>query len=125
MTNRVILIEDNQLHGRLYSAVFRAAGFLPVHISDPRTAWSALEGGAVAALVVDIRLPHIDGRDIIRQVRGGMATRFLPIVAVSAFADHDMEEACLAAGADRFRAKPVPVMTLARDVEQLIEARAG
>jgi DNA-binding response OmpR family regulator len=123
MARRVVLIEDNPLHGKLYSAALRAGGFFPHHILDPLSAMSEIVNGDAAAIIVDIRLPHVDGRTIIRQVREDRATRLLPILAVSAIAAQDMEETCLEAGADRFRAKPVPLMTLARDIEQLIAAR--
>ncbi|MFT3976102.1 MAG: response regulator [Sphingomonas bacterium] len=123
MTGRVVLIEDNPMHGKLYCAALQASGFLPHHVLDPMLALSEIANSDAAAVIVDIRLPHMDGRTIIRQVREDRATRLLPIVAVSAFADQGTEETCLDAGADRFRAKPVRLATLARDIKQLIKAR--
>lgn len=119
------MIEDNDLHGKLYCAALRATGFVPFHIADPRAALSGILKDSVAAVVIDIRLPAADGRDIIRQVRDERPLGRLPILAVSAFSDQDMEDSCIAAGADRFRAKPMPLSVLTQDVGELIGARGG
>jgi signal transduction histidine kinase/DNA-binding NarL/FixJ family response regulator/FtsZ-binding cell division protein ZapB len=85
-------------------------------------AWSAAEGG-YAAVLADIHMPRMDGRELTRQIRvaeskrGAAATR-TPIVAVTANAMKGEDERCLAAGMDAYLAKPVNMDQLRTTLER-------
>jgi signal transduction histidine kinase/HPt (histidine-containing phosphotransfer) domain-containing protein/FixJ family two-component response regulator len=85
-------------------------------------AWSAAEG-KFAAVLADIHMPRMDGRELTRQIRvaeaqrGSSATR-TPIVAVTANAMKGEDERCLAAGMDAYLAKPVNLDQLRATLER-------
>lgn len=116
---KVMIIEDNRLHMRLYADVLRAHGYHPVEISDGRRAIQASLNSSPIAVIADVLLPSIDGRKIIAEMRRNSATEKTPILAISAAADPDIAESCLDAGADRFYAKPVSLRAIMADIEKL------
>ena len=85
-------------------------------------AWSAADGG-YAAVLADIHMPRMDGRELTRQIRveeakrGAAGTR-TPIIAVTANAMKGEDERCLAAGMDAYLAKPVNMDQLRSTLER-------
>jgi PAS domain S-box-containing protein len=85
-------------------------------------AWATADG-KYAAVLADIHMPRMDGRELTRQIRvaetqrGSSAAR-TPIVAVTANAMKGEDERCLAAGMDAYLAKPVNLDQLRATLER-------
>ena len=74
-------------------------------------------------ILMDMRLPDLDGWSATRQLKADPATKRIPVIALTAHAsDRDREDA-LAAGCDDFDTKPVELSRLLGKIEALI-ARA-
>jgi signal transduction histidine kinase/FixJ family two-component response regulator/HPt (histidine-containing phosphotransfer) domain-containing protein len=92
-------------------------------------AWSKSDGG-YAAVLADIHMPRMDGRELTRQIRvaeaqrGSSAAR-TPIVAVTANAMKGEDERCLAAGMDAYLAKPVNMDQLRATLERWMPIDEG
>ena len=95
-TTLILYVEDEQLIAMPIIEVLESAGFEVEHLSDGAQANARLsaERQVPAALVTDIRLPHIDGWEIARCAR----ERYPQIVVVYASGD----------SADEWSAKGVP-----------------
>ncbi len=104
---RVLVVEDNPVNQRVIEMMLRRAG-LEVALAD-----NGADGAARALaepwslVLMDVRMPGIDGMEATRRIRAGLAGRPLPIVALTANAMAEDRAACQAAGMDDFLAKPV------------------
>ncbi|MCX6944572.1 MAG: response regulator [Opitutales bacterium] len=58
-------------------------------------------------ILMDVKMPGIDGLEATRRLKADPRTRHIPVVMLTAFAAATDVEDCLAAGADGFLAKPV------------------
>ena len=68
-------------------------------------------------VVMDVRMPRLDGLSAIRQLRAlGLRS---PILALTADAVREHREECLAAGCDAYATKPIDIDALCNLVEQL------
>jgi two-component system cell cycle response regulator DivK len=120
MAALVLIIEDQPLHAELFVEVLRAAGLSCV------TAMTGREGLAVASatspelIIVDILLPDRPGHEIIAELRRRPRSRGVPIIAITAAADREIEELSVAAGADVFLTKPVRLARLTTEVMRLM-----
>ena len=118
---KVLVIEDDPTDLKLMGAVLKISG----HSVDGRnTAEDAME--AIAAdqpdvILLDLRLPGMDGLTLVRQLKANAATRQIPIVAMTAYPDNYQREELLAAGCDAYIVKPIDT----RELPNQLEAIAG
>jgi DNA-binding response OmpR family regulator len=86
-----------------------------------------LDAGGVDLVLLDLRLPDCDGRELCHRVRHWEAElpAHLPIVVVSADDALTTCAACLDAGADDYLAKPFDLADLLDRVESALQHRAG
>jgi DNA-binding response OmpR family regulator len=71
-------------------------------------------------LLLDIMMPRLDGRDVLRRLKGDPATARLPVIVFSARGDHSDRLVGLELGADDYIEKPFDIDALLRRIEYLI-----
>ena len=105
----VLIVDDNEKNLKLARDVLRAAGFRTLE------AESGAESIALAAehlpdvILMDFRLPDMDGTDAARALGSGVRTVRIPVVALSALHVEDDADWFLAAGFAGYLEKPINV----------------
>ena len=78
-----------------------------------------------AVIVMDLRLPRLDGWEALRRLKADPATNRIPVLVLTAHALVGDAEQARAAGADRYLAKPCLPEDLARAIRSLIKGRTA
>lgn len=119
---RILVAEDDQLNAAMLRAVLEQLGHKVLAVGDGRRGLELLQMGDLDLIMVDGRMPVMDGPEMIRTLRAlpGPAAS-LPVVAVTG-GDAEEVEAMTRAGADAVLRKPVTVTAVARAVA---DAAAG
>ncbi|MEO6002778.1 MAG: PAS domain S-box protein [Opitutus sp.] len=103
---RVLLVDDNATNRAVLVDMLTPLDFVLAEAVDGASALSEAEHFLPDLVLMDLRLPGIDGLTATRRLRAGPRSAAMKIIAVSASAyDVDRSE-CLAAGCDAFLAKP-------------------
>ena len=122
MTLRVLVVEDTPLNLELITEVLERAGHT-VFAATTATAGLALARAEVPDVVLmDVRLPDVDGYEATRQLRQDPALRGITVIAITAQAMRGDEEAALAAGCDAYISKPIDVRTIVADIARVRHA---
>jgi signal transduction histidine kinase/DNA-binding NarL/FixJ family response regulator/putative methionine-R-sulfoxide reductase with GAF domain len=116
---RVLLVEDDALVRIPMAAALESAGFTVLQAATGADALAAMGEGAPDLLILDILLPDLDGREILRRVREAEDVRTLPVLVVTGLESVNAEQA-LALGADEFLTKPVSPRVLVDTVVRLL-----
>jgi two-component system, cell cycle response regulator DivK len=105
----VLIVDDNEKSRKLARDVLRAAGLRTIEAA------SGGEGIALAVerlpdvILLDLRLPDMDGTDVARTLRDGARTARIPVVALSAQRYAGDSDRLLAAGFAGYLEKPIHV----------------
>jgi signal transduction histidine kinase/ActR/RegA family two-component response regulator len=122
---RVLIAEDDTLNAAMLRAVVEQLGHKVVHAHDGRRAVDLAKVCEFDLLMIDGRMPNMDGPAAIAAIRGLDAPLSLtPIVAVIG-GDADEARECLKAGADAVLRKPVTVTAVARAVADAVAGERG
>jgi CheY-like chemotaxis protein len=107
---RVLLVEDNPVNALLARTLLGREGCSIDHALTGHEALAALQVGTYDLVLMDMRLPDITGEETTRRLRAaGVET---PVVALTANAFQEDQEACMAAGMNDFLVKPLAVEAL-------------
>jgi PAS domain S-box-containing protein len=71
-------------------------------------------------ILMDLKMPGMDGLEAIRRIRSEPDTALIKIVALTAFAMPEDREKCLQSGATDYLAKPFSLKNLSNKIEQLL-----
>ena len=119
----VLYIEDNPVNTLLMQAMLaRLPKVQTLTAALPHEGLTLAAEAAPDLILLDIQLPGIDGFEVLRRLRADVATRRIPVVAVSANAmPADIEDG-RAAGFDAYLTKPVELDALLATVQRLLLA---
>ena len=117
---RLLLVEDNELNMEIAQSLLEFYGFLVDTSENGKEAvdtFESAETGTYAAILMDIRMPVMDGLEAARQIRrmqkkGGDS---IPMIAMSANAFEEDKQIAAEVGFDDYLVKPI-------DIDQVIEA---
>ncbi|MEY8248446.1 MAG: response regulator [Bermanella sp.] len=115
----LLLVEDNITNQLVVRKTLEKMAYQVTIANNGLEGVQAYESGAFAGIIMDVQMPVMDGIEAtrkIRQLEGG----YVPIIALTANAQKEIEEACLAAGMDAFLTKPVKRLELQRTLEAVL-----
>ncbi|MFO1339090.1 MAG: response regulator [Burkholderiaceae bacterium] len=110
---RVVVADDVGVNRQMLGELLRRLGFEVLEADDGLSALEQVRRHRPDLLLIDVRMPGMDGMEATARLRQDPGTRDLPVIAVSANASDEDRARCMAAGANAFLAKPV-------DREQLV-----
>ncbi len=101
---RILVVEDDRAVQKALKRLFEAEGFAVEISADGKSALEAFRATAPAAVVLDLRLPAMSGRDVCREIK--QQAPALPIIVLSATSDVSDKVLLLELGADDYVTKP-------------------
>ncbi|HEX6150121.1 response regulator [Nocardioides sp.] len=102
----VLVVDDQPPNIRLLDAILTSRGYEVVAAESGEEALKVISDSSVDLVLLDIRMPGIDGYEVCRRIREQDHTAYLPVVMVTASGDEEKVKA-LEVGADDFLTKPV------------------
>jgi two-component system, OmpR family, response regulator ChvI len=98
----IVLVDDDRNILTSVSMVLEAEGFNVVCYSDGETAWRSLQAHPVDLVVLDIKMPRMNGLDLLQRLREKSQT---PVIFLTSKADEVDELTGLRLGADDYITK--------------------
>jgi signal transduction histidine kinase/DNA-binding response OmpR family regulator len=121
----VLVADDNAVNPKVACAMLLKLGYEVRTATDGReaveaVAHAAAHGQRIAAILMDVNMPDVDGLQATRQIQAARGKAAPPIIAVTAAASAEDRARCAEAGMDDYLTKPLQVAALAQALEKWI-----
>ncbi|MBD2506231.1 response regulator [Nostoc muscorum FACHB-395] len=115
---RILLVEDHYLNRLLLSDYLSYCGYDVQSLSEGSTFFSTIDKFKPDLMLLDLKLPDIDGYSLLKQVQQKPDVSKIPIIVVSAFAFKADQELAMSLGARRYFVKPLKLKDLTLTIEK-------
>jgi len=122
--SRVLLVEDNAVNMELASEILDATGAIVDAAENGREAVALVTGGGARydLVLMDLQMPVLDGYQASRLIRSDGRFAGLPIIAMTAHAMTEVQQAILEAGMNAIITKPINARTFLRVMHAFLRA---
>lgn len=122
MTTRVLIVDDRPTNLRIYAQFVTMMGeeYSSVTFADPLEALEWLNSNSAELLVVDYRMPQMNGAEFIKKVRKMSKCGDVPAIVITAHQDRECRLSALDAGATDFLQSPVSHVEFCRRATSLL-----
>jgi two-component system cell cycle response regulator DivK len=121
----ILVIEDNDHSRKLVRDILKFRGYQIIEAETGEDGVRLAQERLPSVVLMDIRLPGIDGIEALRQLRAEAGTRAIPVLAMTASVMTEHRQKIMDAGFDAFQSKPIAVKEFIAAVEELIVKRRG
>ena len=125
---KVLLVEDDQDHVFLIRRALADLAGVAVTVEVAGDGEQAMErlarsrfepGGPPQLVLVDLKMPRMDGLEVLRRIRAGESTHDLPVVVLTSSERQEDREEALREGATWFVCKPTDGRRFRSEIQQL------
>ncbi|HEY2919928.1 MAG TPA: response regulator [Candidatus Binatia bacterium] len=120
MSRTILIVEDSFYLREMLGTVLTARGWNPILAESGRKALDKLERETPRVILMDMRLPDMNGFELAMILKKHRLYRSIPILGTTALPDHAARQRCLAAGCDDFISKPFSFAALQTSLTNLV-----
>ncbi|MBP2290342.1 ATP-binding response regulator [Azospirillum rugosum] len=120
----ILIVDDNHSNVELLREILRHDGYTGVRgETDPRVVPALCEAERFDLLLIDIRMPHMSGFELMERVRAIHADDYVPVLVLTAHTDQETRRKSLELGANDFLTKPFIAWELLHRVRNMLDIR--
>lgn len=117
---KALIIEDNENNMELIVFILEKAGYATVRACSGEEGISVLSSETPDFVILDIQLPDLDGREVLKKIRDTENGKNVPVIAMTSYAMLGDEEKLLQAGCDGYVEKPIDPLRVVEQIEKII-----
>jgi CheY-like chemotaxis protein len=126
----ILLVEDNPDHAELTLRALKRGRMLnriewvkdgaeALDLLYRRGAYTSQDVPRPGLVLLDMKLPKVDGHEVLRQIKGDPALKSIPVVMLTTSDRSDDVDLCYQAGANSFVTKPVSFQEFVKTIESV------
>ena len=121
MADKILVADDEREIRNLLDDFLQGEGYEVVLAADGEQALQLAETESPQAIVMDIKMPGLDGIEVCKRLKERKQTKFIPVIIITGFEDNKL--AALDMGADDFVNKPFDMVELSIRVKSVLRIR--
>ena len=120
----ILAVDDFELNLEILSVYLEGEGYRVIQATGGEAAIAQAQQHRPDLILMDVKMPGIDGLEAIRRLKADPKTRDIPVISLTAFAAESDTKRCLEAGAADYLSKPIDFAELGRKLTRHLTARA-
>ena len=120
---RILIVDDDWLNRDLLKAYLTSSGADIITAADGQEALEHALANPPDLILADIQMPRMDGLTLCQELKSTPATRFVPVVIVTALDSEEEKLKAIEVGADDFVSKPYNAVILLTRVRSLLRIK--
>jgi DNA-binding response OmpR family regulator len=121
MTVKILVADDEQEIRDLLDNFLKDQGYEVILASDGEQALQLAEMENPQAIILDVRMPGLDGLQVCKRLKAKEETKLIPVIFITGFEDNKLK--ALDMGADDFVNKPFDMVELSIRVKSVLRIR--
>ncbi len=114
----ILLVDDDPAILEIFSLLLREAGYRVDTAEHALAAMASVVRQRPDLVLADIRMPIVDGKGLVAELKSSHDTKDIPIVAITGYDGPGAREAAYKAGYDGYLTKPVDVRKFPQQVAE-------
>lgn len=120
---RILVADDNSTNRQLYRELLQGAGYEVETANGGEAAVAAYRRDKPDLVILDIRMPDIDGQEVCRIIKAEDSAAYLPVILVTAYEERGLRLRALDCNADELLLAPVNRLELLARVRSLLRLK--
>ncbi|MCJ7604699.1 MAG: response regulator [Dehalococcoidales bacterium] len=120
----VLIIEDEADIREFISRVVELEGYRVLKAADGKTGLDLLREHRVMLILLDLRLPGLDGWTILRDIKNDPAFSHIPVIVLTAIAETMQRKRTIKMGASKYLVKPLSANRLSTAITAILAERS-
>ena len=120
LSMRILLLEDNDINRQLLGEYLIYLGYQVLGLADGASLFQALSDFQPRLILLDLKLPGIDGFTILEQIKQSKDWHQVPVIVISAFAFQADQQRAINLGARLYFVKPVRLPQLKEAIQDVL-----
>jgi CheY-like chemotaxis protein len=120
MSRKILIVEDSLTTRAVVKVYLTGHSFSFLEAVDGRDGLRLAQAERPAAIVLDLKLPGMDGFSFCRAIRADPALRHTPVILLTGSKGEDIRREAMSAGASYFMTKPIDGEALARRIVECV-----
>ena len=121
---KILVVDDEEHIVMILKDSLEFSGFHVVTAYNGEEALESVEKEHPDLIVLDIGMPKLDGWEVCRRLKGNNATKHIPIIILTAYAQMSDQKKGAALGAERFVSKPCDLTYLVEEINALLTQKS-
>ena len=121
---KILLVDDEVEFTRVLEMSLRKAGYDVEQVPNGLEGLERARSGRPDLIVLDLRLPTLDGHTVCQMLKADQAYRHIPIIMLTASREQEDQEWAARTGADLYMTKPCRLQELKDAISRLLTAAA-
>jgi CheY-like chemotaxis protein len=117
----ILIIDDTADNLLVARAALEFHGANVITVNSAEGGFTTLETLQPTCILLDIRMPRVDGWTMFKQLRANPATARIPVIALTAYAMQGDREKIMEAGFDGYIPKPIDINTFVGTLDHLLQ----
>lgn len=120
---KVLVIDDNKKNRYLISFLLEKDGFEVIMATNGFEGMEAAKKQQVDLIIMDIKMPKMDGHETTRRIRRLKKYKSIPIIALTSYAMMEDKEKAIKAGCTGYMSKPITPEIFTEEIKKFLEVK--